>query len=211
VARSFNGSTDRLDFGSALGLTLPFTALWRMLPNSGVAMTVFQIYANSDNDARYWVYNGATGGTVSAGSVNQGVALATATSSGTHAAGGWAQCGGRWIATNSRQVVLNGSAVGNTTNIAGLSTLDRIRFGLGVGGNPGIVGEASDFALWSVELSDREVVAHSQGYPAWRIRPQSLVSYLPLWVDEQQTVRASGNPTVTGTSAGGRGPKMIGL
>jgi hypothetical protein len=209
VARTFNGSTDRLDFGSALGLALPFTALWRMSPVGAVNMMLMEVYGNADNDAHYCYYNGASGFTLSAGSVNQGVVLGAATSGVGHP-GGWGQFGGRWIATNSRQYVLNGTAAGNTTNVTGMSTLNRIRIGLGVG-NPGLVGEMHDFALWGVELTDREVVAHYQGYPAWRIRPQSLVCYLPLWVDAQQTVRASGNPTVTGTTAGGRGPKRIGL
>jgi hypothetical protein len=207
VARNFNGSTDRLDFGSALGLALPFTALFRVNPTS-VSSMFLEVYASTDSDSHYILYNGAAGATLSAGSVNQGVAFGAATS-GSHT-GGWGQFGGRWIATNSRQYVLNGVAGGNTTNVTGMSTLNRIRIGLGVA-NPGLVGDMQDFALWSVGLTDREVLAHHRGYPAWRIRPQSLVCYLPLWVDAQQTVRASGNPTVTGTTAGGRGPKMIGL
>jgi len=129
-----------------------------------------------------------------------GVVIASATSSGnqanatttaTYTTGSWNHCCGVFSANNSRTIYLNGAnAVTSTasrTPAAVAETIIGSRRASGIFGAY-FNGKIAEVGIWNAALTAAEVASLAKGMTCEKIRPQSLVFYVPL-VRELQDVR----------------------
>jgi hypothetical protein len=90
-------------------------------------------------------------------------------------------CTGRWAATNSRQPILE-NVVGteNTSNF--FVTFNRLQIGVRQGNSLEnyMNGRIAEVAIWNVSLTNDEATSLYRGFKPSRVRPQSLVYYVPL-------------------------------
>lgn len=54
-------------------------------------------------------------------------------------------------------------------------------------------GGMAEVGIWDAVLTDAEVAALARGVPPWKVRPQSLVAYWPLWGVHDPEIDLSGN------------------
>lgn len=64
-----------------------------------------------------------------------------------------------------------------------------------------ITGDACMVGLWNATLTDAECISLGKGFPPRRVRPQSLIRYLPL-VRDAIDVKKGGSLTLSGTPPG---------
>lgn len=101
--------------------------------------------------------------------------------------------GGEWNhaaavipSTSSRTIYLNGGSEGTSTNASGIhSILTRISLGVRVNAAAAVAGtyfngKIAEFCYWDAALTKDEVVSLSQGIKPIKIRPNNLISYIPL-------------------------------
>lgn len=205
MAVNLNGSTDFLAIASGLGITAyPFTVLfWFRVANLTADMRGVELRASGDGDTFAINFLGATAGDpLTARSTNQGVNTAEASTGASGiATGAWYQGGARWIDSGNRQVILNGSASGGTIIGVSASFPNNTYFGANNNG-AGLFwnGDLAGLAVWDANLTDGEIVGHSRGIAARRIRPQSLRAYVPGVRSIQQLMSAGAAVTATGTT-----------
>jgi len=114
----------------------------------------------------------------------------------------WSSGVGRYSATNSRLSYLDGSAgTVNTSNAT--VTFNQLLIAATTQTNPTnhFNGDLADIAVWDVALTDDEIVSLAKGFKPYRIRPQSLRTYVPLIRNIQDirgvvSLTATNGPTV---------------
>ena len=86
----------------------------------------------------------------------------------------------------SRDVYLNGGTAGSNTTSSNPTGIDAAAIGYMTDSTPGDYydGYIGEVAVWNAALSPAEVKSLSKGYSPLSIRPESLVSYVPLVRDE---------------------------
>jgi hypothetical protein len=107
--------------------------------------------------------------------------------------------------SNRLKGYLNGSAltlaftgtVGTTTS--NNAAIDIFRVGRVVAGNYWSTGDFAEIGMWQEALSDSDVAALSKGMTPDKVRPDKLVSYIPL-VRDIQDVRSGTALTDTSTT-----------
>lgn len=145
--------------------------------------------------------------------------LAVATSAGTNqidtttgfTINTWHHACARIIASNNRNVRIDGGSEKSTTVDRAPATPNRISIGREAQSSPTryFSGRIAEAGLWNVSLSDNEVVALSRRIPPWRIRPGSLVGYWPIWglhSPEIDLTNQKNSLTVTGATAANHAP-----
>lgn len=203
MARLFNGSTEFLRIASALGLVEPFTvALFCKPTNLTTTGTLFCLCNNGSSDAHYVIFRGATSDFFSAASNDQGVSSGEAQAPGAGDAN-WSSIVGQWAASNSRRGYRNGAAgTSETTNVTptGLDEINIGRYSAASGSYAAATLQA--IAAWSIaDLTAGEVAAMNVGFPPRRVRPQSLVFYVPLVREVIDMRGAAAFATATGAVA----------
>ena len=131
----------------------------------------------------------------------------TATSTGTWSTSIWHHAACVFTSTTSRAVFLDGAKDTNGTTVVAptFGLLDKYTIGEWVR-TPNLVryfnGHIAEVAVWDVALTDEEITALSKGISPLLIRPDNLVSYVPLVRDEDEdiitgnTFTANGTPTI---------------
>ena len=186
MARTFNGTTQRLAYAAAIA-SRPFTiAVWFNLTSLTVTAEIFSILDNTQNpglDGYALDVSGTEGGDPVRAwyQTNGGATVGYAKTTAGPAANTWTHgCG--VFAAASTAAYINGGNKGNAgtnTATAPNSTNLGARFygGAWSGFFPGRLAEA---AIWDVALTDAEVVILAKGMSPLLMRPQSLVAYWPL-------------------------------
>lgn len=113
----------------------------------------------------------------------------------------WSHGAGKFASTTSRTVVLDGGTTGTNTQFRA-ATFDELR--IATYGNTSPLyfnGRLSEVAVWNADLTSDEIVSLAKGFKAYRIRPQSLLYYVPLVREVQElrsgiTLTANNAPTV---------------
>jgi hypothetical protein len=113
-----------------------------------------------------------------------------ATTTATYTTGSWNHCCGVFSAANSRTIYLNGSNA--VTNTASRSPIINETV-IGARRASGLIGlyfngKIAEVGIWNAALTAQEVASLAKGMTCEKIRPQSLVFYVPL-VRELQDVR----------------------
>lgn len=113
----------------------------------------------------------------------------------------WSHGAGKFASATSRTVVLNGSST-NTNTSSRVATFDELRIAT-YGNTSPLYGNnrLSEVAVWNADLTSDEIVSLAKGFKAYRIRPQSLLYYVPLVREVQElrsgiTLTASANAPV---------------
>jgi hypothetical protein len=139
--------------------------------------------------------------TVFQASSNAGTGIASS-SAGSIAANTWASGVGQFNTTTNRLAYLNAVA-GTTSTAERIVTFNQLQIGADTSTTRNIPynGDLADVAVWDVALTDAEIVSLAKGFKPYRIRPQSLRTYVPL-IRNLQDVRgvvsltANNGPTV---------------
>jgi hypothetical protein len=132
--------------------------------------------------------------------------FATAVSYGS--ANVWAHTGGV-LDASSRAVWVNGTAGTTSTVTVAQPTLDRFAIAALFRSSAANLwlGRIAEVAVWSVYLSNDEMIALSKGFKPPRIRPQSLLYYSPL-IRDLQDVRAARTITNNNTATVADHPRV---
>lgn len=185
MARSFNdAATEYLALDSAPATTMPLSmACWFRSDSVALEQRIMWL-GDKDSDAHFYSLNarGATAGDPISFSYCAGGSTYRATSTTGYTANTWYHACG--VATDAihKYVYLNGGSKDYDANNATPANLDRIcfaKFGGSTAGNylSGMVAEA---AIWTVALSDADVLMLSKGVSPLLVQGASLVAYWPF-------------------------------
>jgi hypothetical protein len=114
----------------------------------------------------------------------------------------WSSGVAQYSATNNRRPYIDGSA-GTANTGSATVTFDQLLISATTNttATNNFDGKLADIAVWDVALTDAEIVSLAKGFKPYRIRPQSLRTYVPL-IRNLQDVRgvvsltANNGPTV---------------
>jgi hypothetical protein len=180
MAYAFNGSNQSISASQTLAIAAPLTIYIRSnhasakqhyaAVLSNTASNVFLLAPQINN--RHYTYTGSGGVFTEA----------TSPTSPLYAVNSWSDLVGQFVSSTSRFAWLDNTKGTEATGSRVPVTINA----LGIGQIPGasnsnwLNGRAAEMAVWSVSLSDAEINSLWKGFPPKRIRPQSLVFYLPM-------------------------------
>ncbi len=203
MAISFNGSTDYLE--ATYSMSYPFTmAVWFRPSSTTLSgnMLAAGNVAGTDNDVMALQAAGATSGdpvrlflTVDGGNTTS-----TDTTTG-YSANVWQHAAATGLSASNRAVYLNGGSKATSAVSRGMTGLDCLTLGARRSGGvitAFYVGQLAEAAVWSLALSDDEILQLSRGVAPESIRPNSLRFYAPLVRDIKDVYGAPF--TINGTS-----------
>ena len=127
----------------------------------------------------------------------------------------WQNGCGVWAGIADRRAFLNGGSKGTNTTSLTVTAGDVLRTAVGLtrelGNFAGMIGQIAHPAIWDVALTDDEVAMLGAGLSPLRVRPESLVMYLPyLGRDGPEIDIARGRTlAVTGATASSNEPPLI--
>lgn len=138
---------------------------------------------------------------------------ASSDSAGTVNIGAWNTVGGVWTSITSRAAYLNGTLEApNTTSITPTNLDTYTCGGFRISGLTGYTdGEVADFCLWNEALSEEEMDAYDAGVAPYLIRPEALVSWLPVYGTGSDSVDLITGDTYTeqGTPVAAEHPPIL--
>jgi len=200
MAYNFVRTSEQRIAGALSSIAVPLTLHARFAVNHSTASThaVFSVDTTGGNN-RHILQSNPTPAITATSNAGAGAQVSTGP---TITSNVWSSGVGRFSATNSRLSYLDGSAgtvnTGNATVtfnqllIAATTNTSRTNH---------FNGDLADIAVWDVALTDDEIVSLAKGFKPYRIRPQSLRTYVPL-IRNVQDVRgvvsltATNGPTV---------------
>lgn len=199
MARSFNAANPDYIYRAAPVTGAPFTISVHGntidVPTNRVIAGLFD--TATDNNS-FLLYQGVFGIQyfIQAGGLDQTGAVDVGT-------GLWFRACVIEVASNDHRLYGNGELKTNGTNIIP-DSIDRYALGIRADATPdlGYNGLIAEAALWNVALTEAEALELNAGYCPLLIRPESLVSYLPLIRDNDADLidgviwTASGSPTI---------------
>ena len=215
MARTFNGSTNRINVASAASISLAVQALtfggWVKLSSLTHTHTVLSKGDAGSFRANYGLYiydQGFLGGSnfkyirlfVADGSNGWTHDGTAALSSGV-----WAHVMGVYDGSNLK-AYLNGAAVGQTAKTGNLPTnTDDLTLGYFKSGGSGqdwLQGDLAEIAVWNAVLTAGEIASLAKGFAPYLIRPQSLNFYMPVQGNNspELDVKNALSGTVTGAT-----------
>lgn len=210
MAMTFNGSSDYLTIASDLGIDTNVNTMALRFNPASLANNVVLLrqYTPSPLSERYLQHGGHLAGDPIIYVVNHfGAASDTITNTpASISTGVWYAISGRQNSATSRTnrfetTNVNGSAASavptTTTSEIGRYTSSNY-----------FAGDLADIAFWRVGLSDAECNALLAGFPAHRVRPQSLISSVRLIRDGRD--RKGHVWTVGGSPAASAHPRSYG-
>lgn len=182
MSRSFNDSTDYLEYAGAARAALPVTMACWVNPDLGsadaavslsTATALNSVSIQLTNTGVLRVRSSTTGGTV-----NSADTVATVS------ANTWAHIAGVFTSTTSRTAYIDGgNAVTNTsTNNPSAASFNTTTIGARYETTRGnfFGGEIAEVGIWSAALTAAEIASLAKGISPTLIRPASLVAYWPL-------------------------------
>ena len=170
-----------LRLGSAPITAPPFTcAAWVYLTANVLSGDILFIGQSSGatNTNTFRLLAGSTAVALANGGVATSAALPLNT---------WTHVAGVWASSTSRSVYVNGTGKVTNTTSATPGSIDRTSIGKrdNAANDGGLAGNFAEWGLWNAALDDAEIAALGAGIPPINVRPQSLISYLPMIRDTQ--------------------------
>lgn len=184
MSRSFNGTSDYLEYTGGVRTSLPITlAAWAYKSTSNqtrVAVSIGDV--DSLNRVSLVFISSAN---VRATSVNTSGTGAVTDTSTTFSANTWAHGAAVFTSTTSRTVYLNGggSSTSTTSNDPSAANFDTTNIGCinnSSGRSTYFDGRLAEVGVWSVALTAAEVASLAKGISPLSVRPGSLIAYWPL-------------------------------
>jgi hypothetical protein len=119
-----------------------------------------------------------------------------------YAANTWQHACGVFGSATSRSVYINGGSKATSTTSVVPTSLSRINIGVYRTSTPldAFTGSLAEVCLWNAALTDDEVASLAKGFTPDKIRPQSLVAYLPL-IQNTQDIKGNAWTTVGSLTA----------
>ncbi len=184
MARTFNGSSDKLSIATPLVTATPLTLSAWAKTASGDLQTVLScegLYpGNYSNGWFLGIYNYAVWAYTASGAAQNG---SFAASTATISSGVWGHCAAVFAAANDRRAYLNGANKGTEATSRAVDSSYVSNTKIGVRGSADIQfmnGSIAEAAAWNVALTDDEVAILAKGYSPLTVRPASLIAYWPL-------------------------------
>lgn len=182
MARTFNGTSDYLEYGSPVVSAVPLSmACWFF--HSGAVLnqaTTLMNIGDSGADSRVTLFSNNLSLFVNTIAVGGGFGTASA---GPVKIRAWQHAVGVWASSSDRRVFIDGArkATDGSTAVLGTPTVTTIgaRYSAGVRGAfwGGLVADA---AIWNIALDDADAWLLGRGYSPQLVRPGNLVAYWPL-------------------------------
>jgi hypothetical protein len=155
------------------------------LMNSG-AETYQSLYTTGSSALRVQTISGGTGFNVATSPWAQNV---------------WSHGAGKFASASSRTVIIDGGGAQTNTSTR-FAPFDELRIATYGNTSPlHLSGRLSEVAVWNADLTSDEIVSLAKGFKSYRIRPQSLLYYVPLVREIQElrsgiTLTANNAPTL---------------
>lgn len=203
MARSFNGTSDKLQYSGAVISAMPLTIACWFLPNNALANELVSI---SDGTlTNIWELR------LVSSKVQANVGSIAASSSTTYTTGAWHHGAAVFASSSSRAAYLDGGNKG--TNASGGTNAGVNLTQIGVGPSSKFFnGSLAEIAIWNVVLTDAEIAALATGVRPNRVRGANIVAYWPLFGLNSPDIDYSGNKqnlTVTGTTQANHAPVTL--
>ena len=178
MARTFNGTSQRLWRGSAVALQPPLTlAVWVHPSRSSAYEDVLGLCNASESHSGHFLQlRGPDGVRAAAVTAQQGT-FAIARSNAAYALGQWQHVAGVFSAADRRRVYLNGQPGAEDTVAKTPGGLDRTTVAAwesSGGVTAYFAGGTAEAAIWDVALTDAEILALAQGDSPLLVRPEGL-------------------------------------
>jgi len=185
MARAFVRASSQF-IGHSAGLVSadPITlACWGRSDDSTNGQDAVQI--GDSTTGRGWRLNfgGATAGDPirAIATDNTGTNAIAVTSTG-YSVNTWHHACAVFTSTSSRDAYIDGGSVGNNATALGtMMSPNRTDIGRAVNASSYFSGRLAEVAIWNVALTANEVLALARGVSPLRVRPASLISYVPIW------------------------------
>lgn len=201
MARNFNGTSARIHISSAVVSATPYTmACWFRTTSMAHLGTLMSINSTTEppHYAGLWFRGDVAGDPVDI-LIDRGVGQHTARSTTGCTSGQWHHACGVFTSSTSRTVYLDGgSSATNTNSVTPL--VDRTEVGAWRS-SLWFAGDIAEVGVWNVALTAAEVASLAKGVSPALVRPQSLVTYLPLIRDVVDVRSATGFTDVNTTAA----------
>ena len=154
-------------------------------PNANATRYLWAIYANPASQDNQYTGGNFTSATfqINARTTDSGVS-----SVALPGANQWFNALGLFASTTSRTVYQDTTTGTPNTDSRTITTEISIRIGRRATANA-FTGQLAEFAIWNAALTDAEINSLAKGFKPPRIRPQSLLYYVPL-VRNVQEVRS---------------------
>ena len=201
MARNFNGTSARIHASSAVVTTTPYTmGCWFRTTNMtqlGALLSLTSVSVSTQYSTLFFrgdVASDPIDILIEAGGAQNVTRSTTGCTSGK-----WHHACGVFSAANSRTVYLDGgSSATNTTSLS--PTINQTEIGAWRSGF-WFAGDIAEVGVWNVALTAAEVASLAKGVSPALVRPQSLVTCLPLIRDVIDVRAAAGFTDVNTTAA----------
>lgn len=199
MARNFNGTSARIHISSAVVAATPYTmACWFRTTNMTQVGALLSLTSSSTQYSTLF-FRGDVGSDPIDILIQAGGAQDVTRSTTGCTSGKWHHACGVFSAANSRTVYLDGgSSATNTTSLS--PTINQTEIGAFRSGF-WFAGDIAEVGVWNVALTATEVASLAKGASPALVRPQSLVTYLPLIRDVIDVRAAAGFTDVNTTAA----------
>ncbi len=183
MARTFNGSSDKLGIDTALVTAEPLSfSAWVNTTSNGLNTILATESLYPGNWANGWILftnNFVVWAYTASGAAHAG---SFAASTASISSGVWSHCAAVFAAANDRRAYANGANKGTeATSRAVDSGVNKTRIGVRASSEiQYCTGTIAEAAAWNVALTDDEVAILAKGYSPLLVRPASLIAYWPL-------------------------------
>ena len=208
MARTLNGSTDKLVHSGAIISALPYSLVgWGNSNDADAAQSVFgEADSTVDNEYTRIAFQGNAGGDPVNSTSRDSSAVANASSSTGYSTNTWHHSAGVFTSTTSRAAFIDGGSKG--TNVTSVAFATHNNISVGVLERSSVTnffnGELSFCGIWNVALSDNEISILSKGVNPFFLRNDALIAYYPINGNESPEsdyVGGQNNLTLTGPPA----------
>lgn len=182
MSKSFNGSSDHLSTASALVGDGPFTfSAWFNTTNDTATQSIICAAVSAGTSRQQLTTNGAdVGDPIAHQTANPSNAQSFST--GGFVVNGWYH--GASVVDNaaSRTTYLSGVAGTTETTSRPITGMNVTTIGARWNTTLGayFAGNLAEVAVWNAALTAAEIVSLSKGFSPTKVRPQSLIAYLPF-------------------------------
>lgn len=207
---SFNGTSDFARATPAV-TAYPLTfASWFYVTDISVIRAVTSLNTSGSNNNRLGMSVVATTGVFRMAASD--TANTSTDTTNTVTLNAWQFGAAVYTNATTRKVILNGDTANAGTSSTARTPVGINRFSIGVNDASTqaqfFQGQIWATGLWSVALTDEEVVALSKGWPMRKMRPQSLAQFIPYPGLSGRDIIGGNSFSITGATASANAPSV---
>lgn len=202
MAYNFNGSNQYLTVASAPATAAPITiAAWFRKSGTATKNGIFLLNAftgNVNDNTAFGFYFGASS-SVRGYIQSSSTVFADFAATGSYTTNSWGHACVVFATSTSRTIYRNGENSATSTSSISPANIARLEIA-SFNNSSHFDGQFAEIGIWNAALTANEVVSLSKGFACNRVRPQSLIFYLPLirtMQDLAKGVSVTNNNTAT--------------